>query len=65
MLGKLIYYYFLFKDWLYLFRKGCLQSHDFEYIVTEYNGRSMFFEHCTRCHYTQGMLEQWYEAGQE
>lgn len=65
MINKIVYAYFNFLDWYNLFKSGCLKEHDFEYILTEYNGNKMFFEHCTRCKYTQGMLEKWYEQGQE
>ena len=44
-------------DWLHLYRKGCGKGHSFEYIITQYEGKVMFFEHCTRCKYTEGMVD--------
>lgn len=55
-LNKLVLLYLHFKEWLYLFKKGCLKSHDIDYIVTSYEGKSMIFEHCVRCKYTEGMI---------
>lgn len=57
MLTKLIYAYFHLLDWLHIYRKGCSKGHDFEYIITHYEGKVMFFEHCTRCKHTEGMID--------
>jgi hypothetical protein len=58
MVRILVLWYFHFKDWWFLFRKGCLKSHDFDYIVISKEDYDMFFEHCTRCHYVQGISER-------
>ena len=57
MLRKLVYAYFHLLEWLHIYRKGCSKGHEFEYIVTEYQGKVMFFEHCHRCKYTEGMVD--------
>ena len=56
MINKIVIKYLEFREWLHLHDKGCLKGHDFEYIVTQYEGKPMFFEHCTRCKYTEGSL---------
>lgn len=57
MLRKIVYAYFYLLEWLHIYRKGCSKGHEFEYIVTEYQGKVMFFEHCHRCKYTEGMVD--------
>ena len=49
-------WYLHLKEWLFLLRKGCLRSHDFDYILTDYKDKKMFFMHCVRCNYTEGMI---------
>lgn len=57
MLTKIVYAYFSVLDWLHIYSRGCSKGHDFEYIVTQYEEKIMFFKHCTRCKYTEGMID--------
>ena len=57
MLSKIVYVYLVFLERLHIYKKGCTKGHSFEYIVTHYEDKIMFFEHCTRCKYTEGMID--------